>query len=424
MKERTKKTRMEKTPDKKTVDGFVNYLIPKMKVDKSFQRKEHWTKKERDSYFEAVSEGYAVSGIIYADIESGMAASEAVGDIAGHSKYKKFWDEGYRYISLEGQNRSAAIRRYLNGEYYFTGILYDLEGQSHHIKNKTFNDMDMSIQLAFRNSTLLTAEVRNAPYKDLPKIFIGLSAGNPLNDTEKRNAMLTPISQWLRETSQSMYSDLWTKYLSKSKIDRMEECKLLTKVFVHLSRVLVPKEKDLGETSLNHFFEKGIGRIDCDDVTAYKKEEQNRVVNILSHVEKATKAAHLKRPIPYKTFWALVFASTHVYDNSLKVADYAKFFESVYNLEQKIERRSKRDQARHIEEYEKNNSSVLSKEKLESDISEKFKDDKYYWRWINRNVSYKFREDRVEMFIENLKSSEEFENCLMDTLSEIIEEAA
>ena len=67
---------------------------------------------------------------------------------------------------------------------------------------------------------------------------------------------------------------------------------------------------------------------------------------------------------------------------------------------------------------------MLSEEELEAKLSEEFKDDNYYWRWINRNVSYKFRDQRMEMFIENLKSSEEFENCLMDTLSEIIEEAA
>ena len=67
-----------------SVQDVVNdYNENKMAVVKDFQRREVWQKKTVNEYIESVSEGTAVSGIIVADINSGIEASDAHGDERG-----------------------------------------------------------------------------------------------------------------------------------------------------------------------------------------------------------------------------------------------------------------------------------------------------------------------------------------------------
>jgi len=71
------KRKIEALPSQRSVQNVVDDLnTTKMKVDKNFQRRVVWTSTDRNEFFESVSQGIAVSGIIVADIPTGIEASK------------------------------------------------------------------------------------------------------------------------------------------------------------------------------------------------------------------------------------------------------------------------------------------------------------------------------------------------------------
>ena len=108
-------------------DVVRDYNDKKMAVPKNFQRREVWQKKTVNDYIESVSEGTAVSGIIVADIVSGIEASEAHSDLRGAEWYRKLHLEGKRSVNEDGQNRlRKGLMEFVNNETTFTGTLYNL----------------------------------------------------------------------------------------------------------------------------------------------------------------------------------------------------------------------------------------------------------------------------------------------------------
>ena len=67
-------------PQNVTVRDVIEDYNEKMAIVKDFQRRQVWKKQTINEYIESVSEGIAVSGVIVADINSGIEASEACGD--------------------------------------------------------------------------------------------------------------------------------------------------------------------------------------------------------------------------------------------------------------------------------------------------------------------------------------------------------
>ena len=142
-----------------SVQDVVNdYNENKMAVVKDFQRREVWQKKTVNEYIESVSEGTAVSGIIVADINSGIEASDAHGDERGAARYRDLKNDGKLTVNEDGQNRlRKGLMAFVNNETTFTGTLYDLNYAPRQFVNIKFEKLPVDFQQAFLHSTVLIA---------------------------------------------------------------------------------------------------------------------------------------------------------------------------------------------------------------------------------------------------------------------------
>ena len=420
------KRKIEALPSQRSVQNVVDDLNSKkkMKVDKNFQRRVVWTSRDRNEFFESVSRGIAVSGIIVADIPTGIEASKEANDDSGVAKYEEHQNKGYKYVSEDGMNRIDAIVKFLKDECFFTGTLYDLEHEKHEIDNKKFSDMPESVKHAFRNSSLIVTVVYHAPYSKLCDIFTNVNAGQPLNAVEKRNALSTPISSYIRDKAEGTFKEMWPRYLSPQKINRMEDIKWLSKALVCVNK----KTNDwgLGEAHVDRFYKKGVGKKFLANVSEYDEAELERVCGIMDIVAVATAKQEMftdSKSLPQKTFWSLLYIAEYIYDHSYNIRDYSKLFKLAYHLDTALERQSKAEQASDTEQF-KISHKQLSKEDLEKKLSEEIKDDNYYWRWINRNDDYKLRKQRKETLIEALEGDSDRESCFGEEPLQDLEQAA
>jgi len=422
MENKSKKIRIDVTASTKNVESIAQSLnSAKMKVDRSFQRRVVWTPKVRNSFFESVSKGTAVSSVVVADIASGIEASLAVGDIEGAEKYKQYQAQGFRTVSEDGQNRLSTLEAFLADEVTFTGRLFDRDYCDDLYSNKLFSKLPEDVQHAFKTSQVVVVKVNNVPYKELSNIFIKLNDGMPLNAVEKRNAFATPIASYLRDLTgeNGIYKDLWPLYMNPGKINRMDDIKWLSKALVCVNREVAEDDKDLSEKSIDSFYKKGIDRAQRD-VKEYDKAELRRFQKIIDMVLNASqKQNEVNGKIPQKTFWALLYAAEYIYDNSLAVVDYAKLFEHVYLKDAELEEASKLEQASKLENFKKGHSHLSKSEikKLTNDNSS-LKDDNFYWRWVNRNDDYSKRRRRQKDLVDALSIDPAFNSQVFARLEE------
>ena len=399
-----KKINYRTTTGSRTVQDVVeDFSARRQWVDKRYQRRVVWESKDTNSYFESVSNGTAVSNIVVADIATGVEASRDAGDDEGVVAYEAALNRGAASTSLDGQNRTEKLCLFINNKLEFSGILWGLDGKPYLIDNKTFANLPETVQNHFLTRGVGVCEMRNVPYRDLPDIFINLQRGCPLEAQEKRNAWQTWLSEKLRTLAEGHLEPMFPKVatMTANKIKRMKDIELLAATFLHLSRVLPSKFRTLSQSCLDHFYAVGID-VPRATVPAYAASEIDRgteIINLTARLIDDQNKHSGSTSTPFKTYWALVFAATYFYDNDVRVVDYASVYNTIYELDVRLARESKNQQAADNTAYLKSFPKAT-----EDEIAKAHPDDNYYWRRVNRNQTEKLRALREEDFTTELKS--------------------
>lgn len=386
-------------------DVIADYSEKKMALVKEFQRREVWPSSVCNKFIESVSEGTAVSSIIVADIETGMEASEALGDIVGLEKYQKLWDDGKRTVNEDGQNRlRKALIRFVDNEITFSGILYDLNHEPKEFVNVKFEKLPESFQHAFLNSHVVVVTIKNAPFRKLPDIFRKLNSGCALTRMEIRQSLQTPISGWLRKHSEGTFKEMWPRIqgCTEQKILRMQDIEWLTQLVMALNPHT--NNKDLKDPDMDWFYEIGENR-PMNSVNEYDASELLRATSIMETVKTTIELQEYTPPsksIPKRTFWALVLAAEYLYDNNTKykINSHGQFYKDVYRLDAQLETSSSAQQ--HIDiQTAKNNSANAHMD--EDEIKAAFAPDKnYYWSNCRYMTDSKPRTNRKNVLIDEI----------------------
>ena len=399
-----KKINYRTTTGTRTVQDVVeDFSAQRQWVDKRYQRRVVWESKDTNSYFESVSNGTAVSNIVVADIPTGLEASREVGDDAGVVAYEAALKRGASNTSLDGQNRTEKLCLFVNNKLEFSGTLWGLDGKPYLIDNKTFANLPETVQNHFLTRGVGVCEMRNVPYRDLPDIFINLQRGCPLEAQEKRNAWPTWLSEKLRTLAEGHLEPMFPMIatMTASKIKRMKDIELLAATFLHLNQGLPSKFRNLSQSCMDYFYSLGVNT-PRSAVPAYSPSEIDRATEIVNMVARfiddQTKHSGTTST-PFKTYWALLFASTYFYDNGINVVDYASVYNSVYELDVRLARESKVQQAADSTAYLKSYPKAT-----EDEIAKAHPDDDYYWRRVNRNQTEKLRSWRQDEFVSELKT--------------------
>tara|TARA_R100000008_G_C3566109_1_gene159231 strand:- start:54 stop:1280 length:1227 start_codon:yes stop_codon:yes gene_type:complete len=330
-----------------TIKRFLKeFNEKKVYYDPRFQRRVVWDKNNTNKYFKSLTRGWAVTPIVVLDVESCIEYSESLGDESSVDYFENTRSKGYKYISLDGQNRTKHIEMVNNNAMTISGNLKDADGKFHEIDNKFLKDMEQRlIDHIVTICNVSVVVVKEATRSDAADIFQALNDGEPLNDQEKRQAIDTPIADFIRELSK-LRETTSKRILQEKKISRMEDDETYAKIMMVLFRKyridgeIIEKQYDLSKSSIDEFYALGLGFSNINDPQCpYLPSEIKRAKNIIKMFSSAilhqTKVPKSKL-VPRKNWWAVLSACAWVYDNNYKIESYREFYDCLKNIDDKL----------------------------------------------------------------------------------------
>ena len=198
------------------IDAYRAYR--KFVAPEQFQRPQAWGSKDKRAYFESILMNRLEGGFVMVDLN---LAISALGKVNSDDRAVEFFhdliDQGFEYITLDGNNRFSLIGDLLEGNYSIpTGTYQYILDNDNEIReqficsdNNTFETLPIEIQRLVMNRRLVISEYTQIHYEGLSDVFRNVNSGVPLNDQEIRNSMNTPWADWIRSLrKQTQIKDL------------------------------------------------------------------------------------------------------------------------------------------------------------------------------------------------------------------------
>jgi hypothetical protein len=157
--------------------------------DPSIQRRLCWDNDNKEGYLKSLKLNLHSDNFVICDIESCMDRAKFDGNTEDYKYFKNLYDLGYRYISIDGANRTEFLlelyHKYYNGE---SPVPEDI-------------------------SNIFYSEIQICKYKQTTKeelhfIFLYKNSHKSPNDQEKRNSILGPVSTFVRSMGDTYQGSL------------------------------------------------------------------------------------------------------------------------------------------------------------------------------------------------------------------------
>ena len=192
----------------------------KVEADLNFQSRTRWSLEDMQSYITSLIIGMAPSKFIFAATAACSAASQNKKD----QEYYQGWiDKLVDYLNIDSNNRINTIRKFINNEFGIESGIYLVNGQSITVEagvNDTFDKLDSVLKMTFLNAKVTLEVILSATRKQLSEQFIRMNQGIYLNGPEKRNAVISPFSDEIRELTTDHMSLLCPQYISEKEASR------------------------------------------------------------------------------------------------------------------------------------------------------------------------------------------------------------
>lgn len=191
-----------------TVGEFIeemnlNTEAPKVVADLVFQSKQRWGLEDKQKYIQSVILNMAPSKFILASTISCGVNANTVAD----EKYFNTWSQrGVEWLNVDSNNRVTCIKEFVEGQFTTGKYQIKINGTVHNVEDVTFEDLPYAVKNQFLNALITIEKVQIATRADLSELFIRLNDGKPLNNPEKRNAIISETSDQVRTTGEQ-YSD-------------------------------------------------------------------------------------------------------------------------------------------------------------------------------------------------------------------------
>lgn len=199
----------------------MRYFRDRVALDLSFQSESRWEDKQSSAYMTSLITGMAPSKIIVANIKECM--DKCIEGSKDYEYFKGWFDQGFEWISIDGNNRTITIDNYLNNKVKLKHGDYTLPNGTVNIndKNDTYKKHPkLLLEFIKDNVNLTIAEYVSASRSDLSDIFINVNDGISLNAQELRNARLVPFASWVRDIVKKYNSEFKTVFTTEKQSKR------------------------------------------------------------------------------------------------------------------------------------------------------------------------------------------------------------
>ena len=209
------------------------YLLQKFgafNAPRQFQRPIAWKSEDRRKFFQSILMNRVEGTYVLVDVKSCISRLETAGecDSDTYKFFKKFLNEGYKYVILDGNNRMCFIQSLFDDTYtipegkyeYITDELNGTIASFIVRKGKQkFSDLPERVREILEERQAAISLYTQITLEGMSEVFQNVNSGVPLNGQELRNA----------------YSTLWAAYVRNIADD---VCSLLAKLFKdHRSRL-------------------------------------------------------------------------------------------------------------------------------------------------------------------------------------------
>ena len=204
---------------KYNINQFTTEVWNKTYVDPALQRRLVWNSNDKKQYLQSLFKGFAYAPMMVADIQScldfclaELERAETVEvspcrlkDLKHSVKYyTALLGKGYRYISIDGQNRSHTIKAFLNNNVNIQDIVFRTARLTHNITKRTYYEdllrdaKDFLLVKDLVHVTIINTHTRG----ELEEIFVQVNEGVALNDMEKCSAQSSSLGKYIRSLAQ------------------------------------------------------------------------------------------------------------------------------------------------------------------------------------------------------------------------------
>jgi len=193
---------MKIPPMSKSLSEFLEFE-EEVFVDTSFQREPSWSKKQTQNYILSMLKGKDFTDIVVANVE----------ECKKNTKDSYFDDikPNKKYISIDGNNRTQAIKSFLNNEISLptpiTLIKDNGEQKTFDMKDEVYlktleeNGDFENVLNSIKNIKINIIELLKSDKQEINNTFLMINEGVSVNKQEKRIAMGTEISKFIRKIS-------------------------------------------------------------------------------------------------------------------------------------------------------------------------------------------------------------------------------
>lgn len=209
------KTKYDGHEEKKNMH-MIRKMFEGTKLDGNFQRfggvdsGSGWSIPDSNEYITSLMGGIAYNKIIVADVECCLLHAKRAGDVMSQIYYEALWDDGdgYKYVSIDGNNTSSTITAFLGGHEKIHFI--DDAGTKKNFADLTADEQDDVMY----TEKLDVVTLRQIGIEEMCHLFRRLNKSTKLNAQEDRQARWSKMSQFIRETSnrdkvRTMFTNFW-----------------------------------------------------------------------------------------------------------------------------------------------------------------------------------------------------------------------
>lgn len=164
---------------------FISETAQLTDVYRGIQRNYVWKPTSKYGYNNSLIKKTAVGSFVLANVETCFEKAKENGNIDDIEFFKGFLDRGYEYISIDGNNRT----QFIVSEY--GKYIRDYRNSSDVIRGVLNNKVTVNV-------------INNATKEELHQIAIDINSNTSWNNQEKRNAVMGPVSNYIRGISDKM----------------------------------------------------------------------------------------------------------------------------------------------------------------------------------------------------------------------------
>tara|TARA_R110002110_G_scaffold225491_1_gene439533 strand:+ start:276 stop:1553 length:1278 start_codon:yes stop_codon:yes gene_type:complete len=289
-----------------------------------------------------------LSTIILADVRGCMEHSQKTQDTVSVAYFSTLLTKGFKYISIDGKNRTATLHSFVDNEFTITGEYINQDGVTEEVENAFYKDLTESLRNQFRKNSPIRVTELVGLKSDIFALFVNIHDGIPLNEMEKRNASMSPIAEWVRETARNLESTMPRIFKAKE-IKRMADLEWVTKAAMQLVNLYRPTPDgsvfsttpSLRAHDLDAWYSQGTSyRSLTDNGVPYIATELVRAAEIMAECHKVydgqTQYTSPSRPVPSKMTNAVLMITEEIVDNGNYIQDYDIFFRELYKIDQTL----------------------------------------------------------------------------------------